>query len=245
VADRTESYPESATHGARRTTSDGEGEAALRGALDEHGEDLAAAVAASDELADVLATAVLIVASADETEIEYVTESSANLVEAVDGLTTAEAAALAGQVGENGDELSATLETVLELERAGHTDDLVRIASAFSESLSPAEVEELATMFEEHGSEMVDAVDVLLDLAREDHLEDLVDLAAATSALEIEPAAIEGANTVLAAVGDAQREAEPVGLLGLLAGLRGRDARAGMGYLLALLRAQGRRFRER
>jgi len=39
------------------------------------------------------------------------------------------------------------------------------------------------------------------------------------------------------------RAALLVGVLGLLRGLRSRDARAGMGYLLALLKAQGRRLR--
>lgn len=193
MAEPTDSYPESATKGGREER--GDGEAALRDALAEHGGDLAEAVEATDELDDVLTTAVLILASADEAEIDHVTESTANLVEAADGISTAEAADLAGDVGESADDLAAVLET-------------------------------------------------LLDLQREGHLEELVELAERLSALEMEPEAVAGANTFLAAVADAEDDAEPVGLLGALRQLRSADARAGLGYLLEILKATGRRRRE-
>lgn len=193
MAEPTDSYPESATKGGREER--GDGESALRDALAEHGGDLAGAVEATDELDDILTTAVLIVASADEAEVDHVTESAANLVEAADGLSTAEAAALASEVGENADDLAETLETVLALQREGH-------------------------------------------------LEELVELAEQLSALELEPEAVAGANTFLAAVADAEDDAEPVGLLGALRGLRSADARAGLGYLLEILKATGRRRRE-
>lgn len=246
MAKPSESYPESATHGARNGAgSDGEGEAALRAALDDHGDELAGVVERTDELEELLTTAILVAASADEDDLAHITDSTANAVAAADGLTTEAAAELAAQVGDNGDELSSTLETLLELERDGHTDDLVRIATAFAGSLSAGEVEELATMLEDNGSDIVEAVDVLLDLTREDHLEDLVATAKTLSALQLEPAAVEGANTVLAAVGDAQRDSEPVSLFGMVRGLRSADARAGLGYLLAILKSQGRRLRGR
>lgn len=195
MAEPSESYPETATHGVRKDAATGDGEAALRAALAEHGDDLAAAIEASDELDDVLETAVLILASADEMEVEHVTDSSVHLLHAVDGLTTADAADLAGEVGANAGELSTVLETLLELEREGHLDELV----ALSKQLS---------------------------------------------ALEVEPEAVAGANTLLAAVGDAERESEPVGLLGALRALRHPDARAGLGYLVATLKAVGRRLTE-
>jgi uncharacterized protein YjgD (DUF1641 family) len=240
-----DSYPETATNGARTESTDGEGRAALEAALDRHGEQLAGVVEGTDELGDVLTTAILVAASADEAELERITDSTANLVEAVDGLSTEGAAALATDVGENADDLSATLETVLELQREGHLDDLVTVATAFSESLSPEEVEDLATMLEDSGTEVVEALDVVLDLQREGQLEDLVDLAKTLSVLEIDEDAARGLNNVLGAVGEAQRESEPVGLLGLLRQLGSRDARAGLGYLVAILRGQGRRLRER
>jgi uncharacterized protein YjgD (DUF1641 family) len=238
-----ESYPETATNGTRKRDADGR--AALEAALDAHGEELAGVVEGTDELGGVLTTAILVAASADEAELDHITSSTANLVEAADGLSTDGAAALAGELGDNADDLAATLETVLALQREGHLDDLVTVATAFAESLSPEEVEELATMLEDNGTEIVEALDVVLDLQREGHLEDLVGLAKTLSVLEIDEDAARGLNNVLGAVGEAQRDSEPVGLLGTVRQLGNRDARAGLGYLVAILKAQGRRLRER
>ncbi|SFR65379.1 Uncharacterized conserved protein YjgD, DUF1641 family [Halogeometricum rufum] len=240
-----DTYPETATNGARKERADPAGEAAVREAVRENGDRLAAALDASDEVDDALTTAILMLATADEAELEHVTESSANLVEAADGLTTEGAAALANDVGENAEDLSESLETVLELQRQGHLEDLVTIATAFSESLSPEEVEELATMLEENGTDIVEAFDVVLELQQEGHLEDLVALAKTLSTLDIDDDTAAGIDTVLGAVGEAQRTARPVGVLGLFSELRSRDARAGIGYLVALLKAQGRRMRKR
>jgi len=254
MADPTDAYPEEATKGGRpRENGAGDGGgggeggsmAELEAALDEHGGDLAAALDRTDEAADLVETAIIVLASADEAEIEALTESTGNLVAAADGLTTEGAARLATDVGEHGDDLRDALQTVLALQRDGHLDDLTTIAAAFSESLSPDEVEELATMLEESGTETIEALDVVLALQREGQLEDLVALAGTLSALEIDADTAAGLNTVLASVGEAQRESEPVGLIGFLRGLASRDARAGLGYLLALLRGQGRRLRER
>jgi len=244
MAEPTDAYPEEATKGGR-PSENGEGAAALDEILDAHGGDLAAALDRTDEAADLVETAVIVLASADEEEVEALTESTGNLVEAADGLTTEGAARLATDVGENGDDLRDALHTVLALQREGHLDDLATVARAFSESLSPDEVEELATLLEENGAETVEALDVVLDLQREGQLEDLVALAGTLSALEIDADTAAGLNTVLASVGEAQRESEPVGLIGFVRGLASRDARAGLGYLLALLRGQGRRLRER
>lgn len=193
MAEPTESYPEAATAGGEDDET-GAGEAALREALDDHGEALAAAIERSDEVSDALETAILMIATADEDEIEYLADSTANLIRAADGLATDDAADLADDIGAASDELAEALDLVLELQREGH-------------------------------------------------LEDLVALAKTLSVLDIDPQTAEGLNTVLGAVGDAERKHEPVGLLGFLRGLRSRDARAGLGYLLALLRAQGRRLR--
>lgn len=196
MAEPTDSYPAEATKGGRGggTGDGGGGETALREALDEHGADLAAALEGSDAVGDAVETAILLVASADEDEIEYVADSTANLVRAADGLSTEGVASLAEDVGESGDDLAEALAMVLELQREGH-------------------------------------------------LEDLLELAKTLSTLEVDEDAAEGLNTVLGAVGDAEHEHEPVGLLGFLRGARSRDARAGLGYLLAVLRAQGRRLR--
>lgn len=257
MADRQSSYPDAATHGGDWDDPDQRQAEGPKGAdrhdrpvkiveaLERHDDDLAAAVEATDELADVLATAILIVASADEDDIDHLTDSTANLVRAADGLTTDAAAELAETVGEDADDLAAALKTVLELQRAGHLDDLVALAGAFSDSLSPAEVEELARTLEDNGSDLVDALDVVLELHRGDHLEDLVELATVLSTLSVDEDTATGLNRVLSAVGEAERESEPVSLLGMLRGLRSVDARAGLGYLLTLLKAQGRRLQDR
>jgi len=182
MAEPTDSYPESATLGAEKAAT--------------NGEDPGAAVDGTDELADILETAILVAATADDEDVAYLTDSSVNLVEAVDGLTTEEAAALATTLGDSADDVADSLEAVIELQREGH-------------------------------------------------LEDLVDLATTLSALEIDADTARGLNTVLAAVGEAERTAEPVGLLGAVGALRTADGRAGLGYLVAILKAQGRRLRGR
>ena len=240
-----QSYPTSATHGESKDATDDEGRKALEQALSERGDELAALVQSSDELDDVLTTAILVAASADEDEVGYVTDSAANLVEAAEGLSTDGAASLATELGENADELSASLETVVALQREGHVDDLATVATALTESLSPEEIEELATMLEESGTDLVNALDVVLDLQREGDLEALIDTAQTLSDLELEPEAVEGMNSFLGALGEAQRETEPMGLLGAISALQSANVRAGLGYLVTLLRAQGRRIRGR
>lgn len=247
MAEPTDAYPSEATNAAAKARTNGQGRTAIEDTIDEHGEDLATALDQVDHLDDLLTTTILVLASADEEEVEHVTDSTSNLVRAADNLTTDGAVTLAEELGESADDLTETLEAVIALQQQGHLDDFVAIAEAFAESLSPEEVEELAGMLEDNGAELVDALDVVLDLQREGNLQGLVDLAKAFSALEVDPDTVEGINTVLGAVGDAQAEhdAEETSLLGTLWDLRSRDAVAGLNYLVSLLKAQGRRLRER
>jgi len=240
-----DSYPETATNEARKRATNGDGEAVLREALAAHGEEIAEAVERTDELDDALETAILMAATADDEEVEHLTDSASHLVEAADGLTTEEMVTLATEVGDSADDLGDALETVLELQQTGNLDDLVRIASAFSESLSPDEVEELATMLEDDGTEIVEALDAVLELQRADQLDELVDLASTLSSLDIDEDTAAGLNTVLGAVGEAQRYSEPRGLFGMASELGSRDARTGLGYFIAVLKALGRRLRSR
>ena len=245
MAKQQSSYPTAATHGESKDATDNEGRAELERALAEHGDELAALVRSSDELDDALTTAILVAASADEAAVDHVSDSASNLIEATDGLSTDGAATLATELGENAGELSDSLETVVSLQRAGHVDDLAAIATAFSESLSPEELEELATLLEDDGSELVEALDVVLELQREGDLTALVDTARTLSDLDLDSDTVAGMNSFLGAVGEAQRETEPMGLLGAVSALRTADARAGLGYLVTLLKAQGRRIRGR
>ena len=135
------------------------GEEAIRAAIAEHGEDVASAIEHTDEIGEVLDLAILTIASADDDEVDYVTDSIVNLVQAADGLSTEGSVALAEAVGESGEELTHALEMV------------VRLAGA---------------------------------------------------------------------VGAAEQDAEPVGVLGFVRGATSAEGRAGLGYLLEVLRALGR-----
>lgn len=207
MAEPADTYPDDATKGgspgrdghrdsAGQSPERVDGEAQIRAALDAHGDDLAAALDQTDHAADIVETAIIVVANADEEDLDAIAESTGNAVAAADGLTTDEAAALAEELGENAEDLAAVLDALLELQRAGQLDDLLELAKA-------------------------------------------------VSTLDVDEDTTAGLNGVLGAVGEAQRTAEPVGIVGLVRGLTSRDARAGLGYLLALLKAQGRRVRRR
>jgi len=245
MAEPTDSYPETATNQARKNGFDGDGQAAVQNALSENGETLAAIIDSSDDLNNALETAILVIASADQAELDTITDSTSSLVTAADGLSTDEAAELATDLGENADDLSASLETIVTLQQDGHLDDLAALATAFTESLSPADIEELSTMLSENGPELIETLGAVLELQQEGQLAALLDTATTLSALEIDEAAVAGMNDVLGAVGDARRSSEPTELRGTLRGLTSRDIRASLGYLLTVLRALGRRLRLR
>lgn len=238
------SYPESATKGGREESTD-EGREALEEALSEHGEELAAAVERTDELDEALTTAVLVLASAGEEEIEDVTGTLAALVRAGDGLATEETADLAADIGENADDLAGLLGTGMRLEREVDLDALVTLAGSASSSLSDEDVQRLADLVEEGGEDVVDTLELAVELQREGDIDQLLETARVLTVLEIDEDTARGLNSLLSAVGEAERESEPVGLLGALRQLRSADGRAGLGYLLSLLRGLGRGSRER
>ncbi|MFH5799104.1 DUF1641 domain-containing protein [Haladaptatus sp. CMAA 1911] len=171
-----------------------EGEEALRAVLEAYGGDYADAAEYTEELENVIETAILVIASADERDVDNVTQSLVTLVEAADGLSTEGTVALAEGVGENGEDLAEALESVLELQRDGRLDDLIEMAGTLS-------------------------------------------------ALEINETTVDGLNRLFRAIDEAERETKPVGAFGFLRSLSGDDVRSGIGYLLAIVRAQGRRLR--
>lgn len=170
--------------------ADGVGEEAIRAAIAEHGEDVAAAIDRTDEIKEIVDLAILTIASADDDEVDHVTDSIANLVMAADGLSTEGSVALAEAVGESGEELTRALEMVVRLEREGKLDGLFELAEAMS-------------------------------------------------AATVDDGAVSGLDRFAGAVSAAEERAEPVGVLGFLRGVRSREGRAGLGYLLAILRALG------
>lgn len=242
MAEPQSTYPESATNGARKATVD-DTSAAVDTALARQGERIAALLERSDEAEAALETTILVLASLDEGDVAALTESAGNLVAAADGLTTEGAAALAGDLGEHAEPLADSLETVVRLQESGDLDDLVALATAFNGSLSADERETVESMLAEDGGELVATLDSLLELQREGDLDELLATAKTLSALDLDDDAVAGLNTMLGAVGEASRGSTPVGILGLLRGLAGRDARAGLGYLLAVLRSLGRRLK--
>jgi uncharacterized protein YjgD (DUF1641 family) len=127
MAEPTSSHPEDATLGGASAETE-PGERALREALGKHGDRLAEAVEATDDVDDLLATAILIVASADEAEVANVTESLGALVEAGDGLLTDDTADLATTVGENAADLDDALALLLDLQQSGDLEDLLETA---------------------------------------------------------------------------------------------------------------------
>jgi len=175
---------------AEGTDATSDGERALREAIDDNGERLAAVLEQTDQFGDLLETVILVIASAEEEEVDRVTESLVNLVAAGDALTSDQAARLVEIIEDDGDQVVEALETVLELQRR-------------------------------------------------DQLEDLIELAGTLSALEVDDDAAEGLNRLVGAVSDAERESEPVGVVGFARGLFDREVRSGLGYLLAVLRSLG------
>ncbi|MFB6218977.1 MAG: DUF1641 domain-containing protein [Halobacteriaceae archaeon] len=175
------------------TEGDSPGEAALRAAIDEHGEELAAALEGSEEVKELVDTVVLVVASAEDEDVEYVADALSSLVRAADGAATEETVALAEYVGENGADATAALDKLVALDRAGDLDDLLALGRTLSD-------------------------------------------------LDIDGESVGTLNRLLAAVEEAEREAEPTGVFGAVRSLSGRDAKAGLGFLVAFLRATGRRL---
>ncbi len=174
----TPSTTERGQNGATTGDARSPGEAALRDAIEEYGEEVASVLERSDEASELIDTVVLMIASAEEKDIEYLASALSSLVRSADGAATEETVALAEYVGENGAEATETLDDLLELDRQGTLDG--------------------------------DSVETL--------------------------------NSLLASVEEAEAEAEPTGVLGAVGAVRGRDAKAGLGYLLALLWAIGRRL---
>lgn len=108
------------------------GEVALAAAIDEHGEDLAGALEHTEEVQELIDTVILTVAAADDEEVEHLTQSVANLLQATDELSTSETVALASVIGQHGSETASALETVLALEQNGHLEDLVELGDVLA-----------------------------------------------------------------------------------------------------------------
>lgn len=149
--------------------------------------------------------------------IREVAGTTATLAESADGIATEETVGLAETVGENGAELEAALESVLELQRTGVLDELVELGGVAS-LLSSALDDEMVTSLAATGSSLGE----IADTAAEEDTRD-------------------GIETVLGGLAEAESEPpDRAGPIELLRASRDPEVQYGLGYVLALARAIGR-----
>lgn len=220
-----------------------EGRDALEAVIEAYGGDYADALEHTDELAAVFETAVLVVASADDDDVADVTRTLVTLIRAAEGVSGEGTVALAEGVGENADDLADLLDDVARLQAAGHLSKFAQVAAALAGPLDQDDADRLAETVAENADDVADALDAVMALQRAGQLEPLLETAAALSTVDVDESSARGLNTVLAAVGEAEERAEPVGLVGVVRRLAARDVRAGLGYLLGVVEGIGRRVR--
>ena len=168
---------------------------------------------AVNELLDVLS---LGEGALSDEMVRELADTSSTLAESADGLATEETASLAATVGRNGAELEDALESVLTLQRTGALDELVEVAGVLSLATSALDDEMVRSLAATGGS-----LGEVAETAADDDTRD-------------------GLETVLAGLGDAEREPpERVGAVGLLKATRDPDVQRGLGYLVAVARAIG------
>jgi len=198
-------------------SSDGTAERAdLEAAIAQNPEAVADFVERLDAVNELLDVLSLGEGALTDEMVRELADTGSTLAESADGLATDETVALATTVGENGDELQAALETVLDLQRSGTLDDLAELGQVASLG-SAALDDEMVTSLAGTGA----ALGEVAQTAADDDTRD-------------------GLQTVLSSLGAADEAApERVGALGLLRATRDPDVQRGLGYLLAVARAIG------
>lgn len=193
----------------------------LEAAIAENPEAVAAFVDRLDAVNELLDVLALGTEALDDEMVAELSSTGATLAESADGLATDETARLAAAVGNNGDDLTAALETLVELQRTGTLDELVALADTASLATNAMD-DEMVVSLARTGASLGEVADVASD-------DDTA----------------RGLRTLLGAVGDATHddEIEPLGPLGLLRSLWNGDVRVGLGYGVAVLRNLGRRLR--
>jgi len=192
--------------------------AELATAIEENPEAVATFVERLDAVNELLEVLELGTDALDDDMAVSLAGTAATLGESADGLATEETVTLAESVGENGESLGQALETLAALQEQGTLDDLVELAEVVS-LLTDALDDDMAVSLAGTGASLGE----LADSAAEEDTRD-------------------GLSTVLGAVGDAQSgDVSRVGTLGLLRATRDEEVQAGLGYLVLLARALGRR----
>ena len=189
----------------------------LESAIEQNPEAVAEFVAHLDAVNELLGVLSLGESALTDGMVRELSATGSTLAESADGLATEETVALAEAVGENGDELRDALDTLVVLQRSGTLDDLTELAAVASLG-SAALDDEMVRSLAGTGA----ALGEVAQAASDDDTRD-------------------GIETLLAGVGDAEREpAERVGPVGLVRELRDPDVQHGLGFLLAVAGAVGR-----
>ena len=169
---------------------------------------------AVDELLDVLT---LGESALSDEMMRELSSTAGTLAESADGLATEETVALAAAVGDNGEELTEALDTLVTLQRSGTLDELAEIADVGSLATA-ALSDEMMRSLAATGSGLGEGADTAAD-------EDTR----------------EGITRLLNSVGAAEdTEPKRVGAFGLARNIRDPEVQYGLGYLLALAGAIGR-----
>ena len=185
----------------------------LEAAIAENPEAVAAFVDRLDAVNELLDVLALGTEALDDEMVAELSHTGATLAES--------AVRLAAAVGDNGDDLTAALETLVDLQRTGTLDELVALADTASLATNALD-DEMVVSLARTGASLGEVADVASD-------DDTA----------------RGLRTVLGAVGDAtsDEEVESLGPLGLLRSLWNGDVRVGLGYAVGVLRNLGRRLR--
>jgi uncharacterized protein YjgD (DUF1641 family) len=194
----------------------------LERAIEENPEAVARFVEHLDVVNELLDVVELGSGALEDDMIVELTETAATLAEAGDAAATSGTVRLAESVGENGEDLAAALDTVVELQRTGTLDDLVALAdvvSLASGALEDDMVAELAST----GTALGEVADEASD-----------------------PNTVRGLTMVMRAVGEASDPddpPEPTGVRGIVRAVRDADVRTGIGYFLSVAKALGASLR--
>ncbi|MDZ5813045.1 DUF1641 domain-containing protein [Halorubrum sp. AD140] len=189
----------------------------LEAAIAENPEAVAAFVERLDAVNELLDVLSLGENALSDEMVRELSATGSTLVESADGLATDETVALAEAVGENGDELRAALDTLLELQRSGTLDELAELAEVGSLATAALDDEMVASLAGTGA-----APGEVAQTAADDDTRD-------------------GVETPLKGGGEAEREPPTrVGAVGLLRGVRDPEVQYGLGYLLAVAGAIGR-----
>ncbi|RJX43915.1 hypothetical protein DM826_04325 [Halonotius aquaticus] len=189
---------------------------ALEAAIAENPEAVADFVRRLDAVNELLDVVTLGEAAMTDEMVVELTGTAETLAASADGVATDETIRLAETVGENGDDLTDALETVLELQRDGTLDDLAELGNVAGLA-NAALTDEMVVSLAGTGSSLGE----LADTASDDDTR-------------------EGLKSLLDSVGAAeQADTSSVGAIGLARGFRDPEIKQGLGYLFAVAKALG------